>query len=256
MSRVGFAVALAAVFLLASAADAAVIPAPSAADPRVRIVRYAPDEVVELAGTLGYAVTVEFGAGERIENVSIGDSLAWQVTPNRRANLLFLKPIDHAAPTNMTVVTNLRAYTFNLRIRGKGRGGGPLIFALKFDYPEPAMVAADAPVPPPPPEPPKDINHAYSYQGSAKGLPVRVFDDGRSTYFSFAESVDYPAIFAVDPDNKEAAVNVAQRDGYVVVDRLACAFVLRRGAEVTRIVNDGYRPDGPQTSTLSPHRNR
>ncbi len=36
---------------------------------------------------------IEFGHGERIENVAVGDSSAWQVTPNKRANLLFLKPL-------------------------------------------------------------------------------------------------------------------------------------------------------------------
>lgn len=229
--------------------------AQAAPDQRVRIVRYAPDQVVRLDATLGYVVTLFFGEDERIENVAIGDSLGWQITPNRRARVLFVKPNERAATTNMTVVTNLRSYNFDLRAVAGTRARQP-VFSLRFDYPAPAQaVLAPPPAPPPPPEPPREVNKAYSFSGSALGLPERVFDDGVSTYFVFPAGVDYPAIFAVDPDNKEAVVNIAQRDGFLIVDRLAGAFVLRRGDQVTRIVNDGYRQAATAT-TLSPRKTR
>ena len=234
-------------------ARAELTPQPSAGDPRLRIVRYDPNEVVRLEATLGYAITLEFGEGERIENVSIGDSLGWQVTPNRRANLLFLKPVERAGATDMTVVTNLRSYAFDLSVPLRRRHQAPdVIFRLRFDYPEPVAVAPDASVltvPRAAPQP-TDVNHAYSFEGSSAGLPVRVFDDGHATYFVFAEQTDYPAIFAVDGDKKEAVVNISQRDGYVVVDRLARAFLLRRGAAVTRIVNDAFHEDASTQTQL------
>ena len=143
MSRFGAAL-LSIVLLLAGSAHAMVVPTPSSGDPRIRVVGYSPDEVVLLTATLGYAVTVEFGPGERIETVSIGDSLGWQVTPNRRANLLFIKPIGHGSPTNLTAVTNLRTYTLELRTRARGRDDDKaLIYALKFDFPEPAVAALE-----------------------------------------------------------------------------------------------------------------
>jgi type IV secretion system protein VirB9 len=240
-------------------ARAELTPQPSAGDPRLRIVRYDPNEVVRLEATLGYAITLEFGEGERVENVSIGDSLGWQVTPNRRANLLFLKPVERAGATDMTVVTNLRSYAFDLSVPlRRKRQTADVIFRLRFDYPEPVAVAMDASVltAPRAPAQPLDVNHAYSFEGSAAGLPVRVFDDGRSTYFVFAEQTDYPAIFAVDGDKKEAVVNISQRDGYVVVDRLARAFVLRRGAAVTRIVNDSFHEDASTQTQLHRRKGR
>lgn len=248
------AVLAASAWLVAGAAEAMVVPIPSAGDPHIRVVEYAPDQVVRLDANLGYVVTVEFGPGERIETVSIGDSLSWQVTPNRKATLLFVKPIGQGQPTDMTVISNLRAYTLELRSHGR-RNDPSVMYALRFDYPEPAVAAVEPPPPPPPPEPPKDVNHAYSFSGSPHGLPLRVFDDGVSTYFSFAPNTDYPAIFAVDPDRKEAAVNVAMRDGFLVVDRVAQAFVLRSGAEVTRVNNDGYRTDVAQ-SALTPKKEK
>ena len=105
-------------------------------------------------------------------------------------------------------------------------------------------------VPPPPPAPPVDRNHAYSYQGSAKSLPTQLFDDGQATYFAFGREEDLPAIFAVDPDGGEAVVNSHMRSGYIVIDRLAPGFVLRRGSEVTKVFNDGWQAQ--QVSALSP----
>jgi type IV secretion system protein VirB9 len=185
-------------------------------------------------------MTIEFGGGERIENVSIGDGLGWQITPNHKANLLFLKPLDAGRATDMTVITNLRRYVFDLHAqRPTRRADHALIFRLRFEYPEP-FVAVPEPKPIPPPEPPRDVNHAYRIVGRAKIAPTRIFDDGQKTYFSFAATAEYPAIFAVDPDHKEAIVNTATRDGYLVVDRLAEGWVLRQGAEFTRITNDGF----------------
>src|SRR5689334_17584434 len=106
----------------------------SARDPRLRIIQYQPDQVVPIEGHLGYQMMLEFGARERIENVSIGDSLGWQVTPNRAATLIFLKPIAPHAATNMTVVTNLRSYAFSLRVGGPVRGPDDprIVYSLRF----------------------------------------------------------------------------------------------------------------------------
>jgi type IV secretion system protein VirB9 len=234
--------------LLASAAQAAVVPMAGPGDPRIRWVRYDPDQVVELKATLGYQMTIEFGEDERIENVSIGDSLGWQITPNRKATLLFVKPVARGARTNMTVITTTRRYAFELSSRrlGPNDRGETVIYGLRFSYPV-ALRLAEAP--PPPPAPPQDVNHAYSYRGSGKDLPTRVFDDGRATYFSFADNSDYPAILALD-GKKETMVNSSMRDGFVVVDQLAPAFVLRRGKDSTTIINQGWREPAP--GPLSP----
>jgi type IV secretion system protein VirB9 len=192
--------------------------------------------VVELRGVLGYQLSLEFDPDEKIENVAIGDSLGWQVTPNRKANLLFLKPMSLRPDTNMTVVTNLRRYNFELSSRSKAAAKA-IPFTVRFIYPPPVQATA---VPTPPP-PPVDRNHAYSFQGSKKVLPAELFDDGLATYFAFAPGEDLPAIYAIDPDGTESLVNSHMRDSYVVVDRVARGFVLRRGNETTKVQNDGLR---------------
>lgn len=229
---------LLAALLAANPSAAAVKPAPGVTDPRIRTVAYDPDEVIELAATLGYQLTIEFAADERIENVAIGDSLGWQVTPNRRANLLFLKPLDPSTRTNMSVITSLRRYNFALSARTAKAAGRDVVFGLRFDIPEPAPVFV---APPPAPQPPQVVNSAYSYSGSKLLVPARVFDDGGATYFEFGPLAEYPAIFTIDEAKAESLTNVTHRDGLLVVDELAPRFALRRGEEVTWIVNEAYR---------------
>jgi type IV secretion system protein VirB9 len=218
--------------------------AQSDADRRIRTLPYSENAVVALTGHLGYQMMIEFNDDERIENVSIGDSLAWQVTPNRRATLLFVKPIESGAATNMTVVTSLRRYVFELRAaEPRGPNDPAITYVLRFAYPPPPPVVAK---PPPPPPPPIVRNTAYSQKGSAKIAPREVWDDGRFTYFAFAELLEAPVIAAIGPDGREGLVNSRNDGATVIVDAIAPAFVLRHGKERLTITNDGLaRPRSP-----------
>lgn len=222
-------------------------PVPGAVDPRIQTVDYDPDEVVALEGHYGYQLMLEFGPDERIENVSIGDALAWQVTPNRRASLLFIKPVESAVSTNMTVVTDRRRYAFQLTpSRARSPRGEDIAYVVRFTYPPEPVVEF---TPPPPPPPPERRNLAYTYTGSRAALPSLVFDDGKFTYFQWPESVSTPALFLAAADGSESIVNYGVREGYVVVEQLAPRFVLRNGTAVTTVINNGWvEPVAGQTA--------
>jgi type IV secretion system protein VirB9 len=228
-----------AALVMASASQAAQVPVPGAIDPRIQTVFYDPEQVVSLRAFFGYQMLIEFGQGERIENVSIGDGLAWQVTPNRKADLLFIKPVEMAGATNMTVVTDQRRYAFELTAsRASGPRASDMAYVVRFIYPQPpAVVVVEAP----PPEPPQRRNVAYSYTGSRATLPSVVFDDGRFTYFQWPESTATPALFQVAPDGSESIVNYGMRDGFLVVEQIAPRFVVRNGKDVTTVINEGWR---------------
>lgn len=246
---------LVASLLLAGAARAAQEPLPSPVDPRIRTIVYNPREVVTLTGQIGYQMVVEFGAGERIENISIGDSQAWQVTPNRKADLLFLKPIDLLASTNMTVVTNLRRYNFEL-VSSMATTRRGQTYDVRFVYPNEELSAvktlAQPDAGPADGLPPEAWNFAYSYTGANGLLPARVFDDGRATYFQWPAGVDTPAVFAVNSDGKESLVNHIMKGRYLVVEQLAPQFVLRSGPLLTRVFNDAARPAEPGAAAPRP----
>jgi type IV secretion system protein VirB9 len=209
-------------------------PAPAAepSDHGLLVFDYDPDRIVMLQGHLGYQMMIAFGADERIENVSIGDSLGWQVTPNRAATILFVKPIARHAATNMNVVTSKRLYSFDLRA-GEARGptDPAIIYRVSFRYPAPATPPA-AQTPPPP-----NYNFHYSFSGDRTLAPLRVFDDGHATYFQFAPNSDAPAIFVLDSGQEEVA-NAQARGDFLVVDRLAGDFALRYGRRRTVVHNE------------------
>ena len=227
-----YRVLLAALFLV-NTANAAELPHPGQLDPRIQTIAYDPDQVVLLRASLGYQFMLEFAADEKIETVSIGDSLSWQVTPNRRANVLFIKPISQST-TNLTVLTGLRRYAFELRVEPI-RPGVPMLYIARMVYPAPAQAL---PLPAPPvEEAPVAVNSAYSVTGPDQVRPARVFDDGTTTYFEWDKNKPLPAIFAVSEDGSENLVNANVRGNYVAVDQIASSFRLRDGKNVATVVN-------------------
>jgi type IV secretion system protein VirB9 len=233
---------------------AAQTPDPGPIDPRIRTIVYNPRQVVTLTGQLGYQMVLEFSPTERIENISLGDSLSWQVTPNKKADLLFLKPIDRSPSTNMAVITNLRRYNFEL-ISVAATNRRAQTYDVRFLYPNeelealrsikaPDAVLSEA-------FQPDTWNFAYSYDGAKTNVPARVFDDGRFTYFQWPDGTDTPAIFVLGVDGKEALVEHIAKGRYLIVQELAARFVLRNGSQVTQVYNDALRVREP--GAAAPH---
>lgn len=237
--------------LAASPAVAAVVPQPGLKDPRIRTVGYDPDEVVRLRGYLGQATTLEFAEDERIENVSIGDALGWQITPNKRANLLFLKPIDRAAATGMTVITDRRRYTFELSVAAANAPRDELAYAVRFIYPPPAAPPEEAAKAPTPAPAPPVLNFAFAWDGAKALTPSKVWDDGRATFFEWPAGLTLPTVFVVDGSGRERLVNMTARGPDFVVDETAPKFRVREGRQALTLVNQGWRapargPDAPR----------
>lgn len=228
------------------------VPIPGAVDPRVQTVLFKEDSVVALRGHYGYQMMIEFGADERIENVSIGDSLAWQVTPNRRADTLFVKPIEFDAATNMSVITSKRRYTFQLSAEEPTGPGDPnIIYRVKFTYPPEAAPAEPKDLVP---QPTAGSNQNYSVSGSTRNVPSRIFDDGQRTYLEWPAGAATPAVFALSADGSESLVNFIMRGNVMVVERVGPAFILRNGVDQTIVSNDSWRePDpGPNAPVMRP----
>lgn len=239
--------------LLAAITFAVAAPAPAATDARVKTVSYGAGDVVPLVGHYGYQMMIALEPSERIQNVSIGDSVAWLVTPAKDAGALFIKPVEANASTNMTVLTDRRTYLFELsaaRARQGGRTPG-MTYKVQFRYPEQAAQAAAAARAQA--VRPAAYNRSYALSGSKTIRPTAVFDDGRFTYFAFPPNAEIPAIFLLD-GRKEALANHATRDGYVVLDRVARALVLRQGKERVKVKNRGYGKPIMPAVTAAPAR--
>jgi type IV secretion system protein VirB9 len=227
--------------------------APAFADNRLVEVRYDAAKVYRLEGKPKVQATIRFGEDESIENVAVGDSNAWQITPNKRANLLFVKPLLARANTNMTVVTNKHTYLFDLVASPSAQP----MYVLSFKYPEPpkskldgaaaagaqvasaAGAAPDTPGAPNASVDPADLNFAWSRSGNQKLLPENVFDDGEATFLTWPEGRPVPAILITDSQGQEGPVNFAVRGNTIVVEGVPAQIVLRSGKDKASIVNAG-----------------
>jgi len=225
-------------------------------DNRLRTIDYDPAAVVKLEGCQNFQTMITLASDEHVENVGVGDSAAWQVTPNKRGNLIFVKAIAPKGYTNMTVVSDKRSYNFELRTAPAADcARGQLTYELRFRYP-PAQNAGTPLAPASPVDPnaflpvPEKRNAAYTFSGAADLVPIRVFDDGISTYMKWAAGVTAPAVYALNSDNTESIVNYASRGDYFVIEQVAPGFVLRRGDLRTVLYNDTYAVQG--LDSLSP----
>lgn len=235
---------------LATAVTILALTAPARADDRLVHHAFNENEVVRIEGKAGVQATIAFGDGESIENVAVGDSQAWQITPNKRADLLFVKPLQDAARTNMTVVTNRHTYFFDLIASPRSR---PL-YLLRFTYKdgpretpgaaklnpdEQALASGD---PAAVPVDPAILNFAWKRSGSDKLLPARVYDDGNATYLVWPEKAVVPAILVQNEKGEEGPVNYAVRGDTIVLADVPRKIILRSGKASAQLANIGPQP--------------
>lgn len=207
----------AALLLLPSPALAQDALPPTPPNPRFQSIEYAPDTVFTLRAAPGYQVVIELAPDERIENIAVGDSGAWQVTANRRGDRLFVKAVRAEVTTNMTVITDARLYSFELVPLP---GPQPdMAYALRFRYPDLAEASAAAAT---------EVQAGrYKMQGSRALVPSGMHDDGVHTYIEWPEGRTLPAIYAVNDAGKETLVNGMMRDGRMVIDSIQQKLVFR-----------------------------
>jgi type IV secretion system protein VirB9 len=215
----------------------------AAADNRIKTLVYAPDKIVQIIGKSDIQSTIEFGPDERIENVAVGDSSKWQITPNHRASMLFVKPLAPRSRTNMTVVTDQRTYMFDLVAGDKWTT--PL-YVLKFSYPndkpveppkklEQPQVAAAAPTTAQAVLTAEKLHFDWKTKGDSKLVPTRVFDDGQSVYLSWDRQTPLPAILTVSEDRKEGPISYRMSGEYIVISPIPQNLLLRYGRKSAQL---------------------
>lgn len=243
-------------------------PRPGAKDARVRDVNYDPDQVVTIVGSFRHAIEIQFGPGETVTQAALGDTVSWQIAPV--GNILFLKPREKAAGTNLIVVTNAggtpRTYHFNLSL-----GSGQQMYGVRFRYPREERAAAALQAQIAEAQAAKAIeaniaqtalDHAviegvrnmnYTVQGDSSLQPTEISDNGEFTVLRYPGHADIPSIFAVDVDGTETIVPYDVREDFVVIHAVYRQLRLRRGTSVLCIYNQAPpRNDrGDRTGTVS-----
>lgn len=207
MRRTAAAVALTLALLLVSSSA-------TAADPRIQVVSYAPDQVLPLPVAAGYAAVVELGPDERVDSVVVGNSAAWSVTASKRGDRVVVKPIGDGAATNMVISTDQRRYVFLLQ-PASAQEAAP--FVVRFTYPAPAgEITATRAV------------ATFKYSGARELFPIAMSDDGMRTTVTWGKDTELPAIFSVDK-GREAIVNGRMVAGEFVIESVAPRFLFKLG---------------------------
>ncbi len=225
-------------------------------DSRIRTLVYNDNEVFQLKFHYGFQSFIEFAPDEDIEIISLGESYPWKITPIGKR--LFIRPIQVDVTTNMTVITTKRIYQFEITgLAYDDRANEDLIYSVRFFYPDEGIKNPQMPA--------KDsssvsvdtisvsdgfaltniergdiINFNYTMAGDAKNIiPIKVFDDGKITYFQFPNNnLVIPDFSLVDIYGNETPVNYYIDGDYVAINAVGIQFALRNGNELLCVFNN------------------
>jgi len=154
------------------------------------------------------------------------------VSVSKSGDRLFLKPMQPGSMTNMTVVTSVRQYSFDLQALDTPAPDMP--YTVQFHYPaQPTDVAPDAQY--------VDVaaalrraNH-YKVSGDRSLRPSGMTDDGEHTYIVWPKRAAIPAIYAIDNYGHESLANGMMRpDDVYVIDGAPGRFIFRIDQRVAR----------------------
>ena len=107
---------------------------PLATDSRIKTYVYNPNDVYLIIINSGFQTSVEFEPGEKIQVITLGDTFSWSINPVQ--NRLFIKPLEDNVRTNMTVLTNLRSYQFDIVSSSAKKNLKEISYVVRFFYPK------------------------------------------------------------------------------------------------------------------------
>ena len=250
-----------------------------ATDDRIKTLVYDSSEVFRIVSRAGFQTTLEFNNDETIDTISIGDSIGWQLTPAGRR--LFIKPLHKSGITNLSVITNRRSYQFELLATSSTSLNSSHSYVVKFYYPDsgsmgntyqeidrtrgslrpvgdtviphiPAPYVAPAPLVSGPmpgeasastPFQTAAYNYNYTMSGPDSIAPVKIYDNGKSTFFQFANAAVNPQVFVISANGTEYNLNSRSEGGMVVVDAVAPKIALKQGKDTVYVYNES-KPAG------------
>ncbi len=221
---------------MGASAFAADVPIPSGFDARVRYVDYRKDDVTVVNVRRGAVTRIVLGDDEKIVAAATGfsadcskDAAEWCVRADVGSNQIWVKPRDGATYNNLELKTDRRDYSIEFRLLTdvKGAAGAPgeshlqaePMFRVIFRYPDttnPDGLSAVGQTQAKETEAnivdqrvagwkPTMRNTKYTMQvlkGAQDIAPSLVFDDGKFTYFRFANNREIPTIFFISPQGE------------------------------------------------------
>lgn len=200
-----------------------------------------------------HTTDIELQAGETISAISVGDTVRWEIAPayhgegKNKTLHVFIKPTDVGLKTNITILTNKRAYRFNLE--SSKTQHMPIV---GFQYPKhyQDIVAGlkvqdeierakerERTIANPEIKEKRmsiaDLDFNYVIEGDDPvWKPVRVYNDGVKTIIELPEKAKYskvPVLSVIDDTKQKGIVNYRLLNNKFVVDMLFHKAILVSG---------------------------
>lgn len=208
-------------------------PVPLPADGRIKTFVYNEHTVYRLDMHTNFISTVQFGKNEVVESIQVGDSASWQIIRLKRGDVISIKPLNDDAITNMTVYTDRRVYSFELRAH-RGRAGHRQNhnFRTTFRYPTNTVSEFGAAT-----GSHGAKNFDYFVAGEQPFAPIEVYDNGKQTFFRFPENAPLPGVFRVGDKGREFLVNSRTAGSTIIVDGVHKLWTVRIGEDALCVSN-------------------
>ncbi len=212
-----------------------------------------------------YVCDLVLQSGEAVNDLNVGDSVRWQITPATQGTgeatitHVMIKPTDIGLTTNLVITTNRRAYTIKLVSRAED-----WMPRVAFAYPDDVRAAwrnygqaqsarDEAAAASVKNDGAADFHFAYAISGdSPSWRPVRVFASGAKTYIEFPREIgagELPTLVALGDDGglftepSKQLVNYRFVHGRFEVDKVLMRAALisgvGRGQTEVRITRQG-----------------
>ncbi|MDX2113122.1 MAG: TrbG/VirB9 family P-type conjugative transfer protein [Alphaproteobacteria bacterium] len=221
-------------------------------DERMVVLPYDESDIYTLTTRFGFQTSVIFARDEEVETISVGDRSLWQIIPSGQR--LFIRPMVDGLVTNMTVITNRRSYHFDLKSLPEDSEEKP-VYVVRFHYPDAKPSASTKPaflddvskapegfLPDHSATARSSLNYNYTYTGSDEIAPVKVHDDGQTTFFTYRSTVETPRVFVVSPGQPEREVSYTARGNELMVEEIAGEFILRHSGGSVHVYNEVLNP--------------
>ena len=223
-------------------------------DPRIKYAIWNKKTIYNIRCVFNHISTIRFEDNEEIARIVMRDQTKWAV--EKAGNELFIQPKLKIANDIMHITTNKRKYIFEISVNNNIDNSDPLaIIIMQFIYPSDDIFVQvidedeeEQEDDVPDIGQPERYNFNYMISKLSPEIhPLKIYDDGISTYFYFGHKQKIPAFFALNKFGEEISVNMRRSVKYpnvVIVNGVYVGMVLRAGKDSKVIVkNIGFNKE-------------
>ncbi|MDH5796503.1 MAG: TrbG/VirB9 family P-type conjugative transfer protein [Anaplasmataceae bacterium] len=213
---------------------------PLTVDSRIRTYIYNPNEIFQIKANYNFQTLIEFSKEENIKTLAIGDASGWNI--KYLENKIFIRPTYAKGRTNIIITTTEATYIVDI-IAVEDKNDPDLMYIIRFHHSANISQTSVS----------DDVTEKYikekkkqnilkninsnkkdyryiinSSSRNPKYIKIKeVFNDGKTTFFSFKDNKHLPKIFIENENKDEVAIPAFEWNGYIVINGTHSSIDLR-----------------------------